>query len=677
MTYSKTLSDGIGNIHPRKNLYLLELAEADSVKRKELKAAKSSHEYNIKLEDFKVKRKEFLKTLKRKTKQYSASHREDAATDYLNLRLFKAERKKEFYKDFAELSYDAFLEAKIAELEIRYIPDILAHKALLQKKLQTVKEKLADIDEDERTIIQKTIELTVAERKEKLKTELKTLSEKYTSKSISKKAYKTECKIKRAAYKEDVLAVSFTDPKVSLQEEIKNITYRLKIDIKTKLNVLESDIADVRRKTPIELERFPLISVFTCFLPGLGQLLNKQYVKAGIFFLFSIFIYLIAFPYILGYTNYQGSGISGLIGLAEGGTKIDKSIIFMIEGIIALILILFSVLLYTVSFKDVRKVEVNALKGIRRKTWFESKRSIEREGFPYLVSAPALIVIVFIVIVPILTTVFISFTNMDPVHQNKFSWIGLQNYKTLITGHGVAGKAFYLILGWTLIWTVGASTLSIVIGFVLSLIVNQERIKGKSVFRTIYLLPWAVPAFITIMFFSIMASRGGTISELLEKLFGLSIDIKNNPHLTRTALILLQSWLGSAYIFLLSTGVLQGIPKDLYEAAEIDGATGFQRTMKITVPLVLYQTAPLLIMQYTFNFNNFSIIYLFNLGGPFNPTKYGNLAGSSDILISYIYKLTIENQYQAIGAAITIGISLVLMVFAFLNFRRTKAFKED
>ena len=151
MTYSKTLSDGIGNIHPRKNLYLLELAEADSAKRKELKAAKSSHEYNIKLEDFKVKRKEFLKTLKRKTKQYSASHREDAATDYLNLRLFKAERKKEFYKDFAELSYDAFLEAKIAELEIRYIPDILAHKALLQKKLQTVKEKLADIDEDERT----------------------------------------------------------------------------------------------------------------------------------------------------------------------------------------------------------------------------------------------------------------------------------------------------------------------------------------------------------------------------------------------------------------------------------------------------------------------------------------------------------------------------------------------
>ncbi len=174
-----------------------------------------------------------------------------------------------------------------------------------------------------------------------------------------------------------------------------------------------------------------------------------------------------------------------------------------------------------------------------------------------------------------------------------------------------------------------------------------------------------------------MVSRGGLITELIEKISGLSLDIKNNAHLTRTSLILLQSWLGSSYIFLLSTGVLQGIPKDLYEAADIDGATGFQKAIKITVPLVLFQTAPLLIIQYAFNFNNFSIIYLFNLGGPFNPSKYGNLAGASDILISYIYKLTIENQYQAIGAAVTMVISLVLMFIAFLNFKRTKSFKEN
>ena len=91
----------------------------------------------------------------------------------------------------------------------------------------------------------------------------------------------------------------------------------------------------------------------------------------------------------------------------------------------------------------------------------------------------------------------------------------------------------------------------------------------------------------------------------------------------------------------------------------MDGATTWQKLRHITLPIVLFQTAPLLVGQYVFNFNNFSIIYLFNGGGPFEPSKYGNLAGSSDLLISYIYKLTIENQYQGIGAAITVFVSLL------------------
>jgi arabinogalactan oligomer/maltooligosaccharide transport system permease protein len=224
---------------------------------------------------------------------------------------------------------------------------------------------------------------------------------------------------------------------------------------------------------------------------------------------------------------------------------------------------------------------------------------------------------------------------------------------------------------------VGATTLAIAIGFFLSLLVNQERLKGKKFFRTVFLLPWAVPAFITIMFFSIMVSSTGPITQILRALTGQIINIKNSSLLTRIFLIFLQGWLGSAYIFLLSTGVLQGIPSDLYEAAEIDGATSWQKTMRITVPLILFQTAPLLVGQYTFNFNNFSIIFLFNQGGPFNPTLYGNLAGSTDILISYIYKLTIQNQYQGVGAAITIVISVVLMFIAWLGYRNTKAFKEE
>lgn len=240
----------------------------------------------------------------------------------------------------------------------------------------------------------------------------------------------------------------------------------------------------------------------------------------------------------------------------------------------------------------------------------------------------------------------------------------------------MAGSVFWLIFVWTIIWTLVATTLAILIGFFLALLVNNDRIKAKRFFRTIYILPWAVPAFITIMFFSIMVAPDGVITELLSNLFNKRIEIKNNTFMTRSALILIQAWLGSAYVFLLTTGVLQAIPGDLYEAADIDGASSFEKLKKITMPLVLFQIAPLLVTQYTFNFNNFSVIFLFNGGGPFNPQKYGNLAGSSDLLISYVYKLVMVNQYQAIAAAITIFISMGLMFFAFLGFRNSKGFKE-
>ena len=266
---------------------------------------------------------------------------------------------------------------------------------------------------------------------------------------------------------------------------------------------------------------------------------------------------------------------------------------------------------------------------------------------------------------------------MDPKNQSKFGWKALSNYKMIALGQGVAGGPFWKILGWTIIWTLAATTLAIALGFILAIVLNNDRIKGKTLFRTIYLLPWAVPAFITITFFSILSSPNGALTQILEAITGTTIRIKDSTVLARTVLICIQAWLGSAYVFLLSTGVLQSINKELYEAADIDGATSFKKLSKITVPLVLFQTAPLLVGQYTFNFNNFSIIWLFNNGGPFNPKEYGNIAGSTDLLISYIYKLTLENQYQAFGAAITIFISLALIIIAYIGYRNTEVFKKD
>lgn len=671
MNYKLEIRDSFGNVHERKNQYIL-----DSIKNVDGQVNKKTHPYNKKLKEFKQAEKTFLKSLNKVDAQIENG--DSRSIKNLKSRLSKAQLKKDFYGKYLDLTYDAVLQYEIAEAEKDQIPDILNHYEELNEKLSESEERLKSLKPSELKERESEIEIRKKEEIERFHQKTNEINKKYSDGLISKKAKKTEGKIAIREHKEKLNEIELLNESKSIKETIENLKHRKKIDVKSMDNVLESYISNIRRKTPVEVEqKKPFISFLTAVLPGLGQLLNGQKMKAFLFFLGSLFIYLIAIPYALGFGNYQGDGIAGLITLAEGGRRLDRSIMFMIEGIIAIILVILALFIFIMSFKDVHRVEKEKIEGIRPKNWFESKEVISTDGFPYLASSPGYILTIFIVLIPIITAILISFTNLDPNHQSKFNWIGIENYKILFLGRGVAGKAFWLILIWTLIWTLGATTLAILLGFVLALLANQERIKGKPIFRTIYLLPWAVPAFITIMFFSLMVGRQGPITELFKNAFNITLDVKSNPTLTRISLILLQGWLGSSYIFLLSTGVLQGIPKDLYESADIDGATGFQKTWRITIPLVLFQTAPLLISQYTFNFNNFSIIYLFNGGGPFNPSKYGNLAGSSDILISYIYKLTMESNYQALGAAISILISLVLMFFAYIGFKNTKAFKES
>ena len=185
------------------------------------------------------------------------------------------------------------------------------------------------------------------------------------------------------------------------------------------------------------------MSYLTFLLPGIGQIFNKQYIKGLCFLLVSLFIYLIAVPYALGYGNYQGDGIAGLISLAQDGMRIDKSLIFLIEGILAIFLVVIGFVAIYLSFRDVRFVERSRIKGIRSNNWFETNKRIKSEGFPYIVSSPALFVIIFTVLVPITTAILLSFTGMDPKHQSKFGWVGIENYKLIALGEGLAGEVFH------------------------------------------------------------------------------------------------------------------------------------------------------------------------------------------------------------------------------------------
>ncbi|GAB6089800.1 carbohydrate ABC transporter permease [Spirochaeta dissipatitropha] len=693
-TYSVYLYDDIGNAYERKNKYLLDLhtlheqlADADKVKAAEirreiaeLKKNRNDHPYIVKLREFKETEKQFLQELKAKTADFRKTL---DANESRKLRAFREDlyisiEKAEFYKEHTDICYEADMAFKEFSMRTQQLPEIIEHYIHTKAELASAKKKIGNIDKEKQRQAELEFKRLKKEEKIKLAEGKAKLKQKRKDGMISDRALHKGIIELRKRMNETIKLNSYSIEEKNMKEVIVGKRYILKKGTAQKVWVLNSNISDARRNTPVEIEKRQAINAWIGLLvPGLAQLLNKQYIKAALFTVCTLFIYSMAVPYALGYGNYQGTGISGLISLAEGARRIDRSLIFMIEGVIAIFLMIISFGIGMISFLDAYRTEKGMIKGTRQKNWFETTATIEQEGFPLLVSTPALLIIMFIVLIPIATTILLSFTGMDPNNQAKFPWVGIANYRMLFLGQGLAGSVFWLVLGWTIIWTLVASTLPIIVGFFLAVFVNHERVKFKGLFRTIYILPWAVPAFITIMFFAIMLSPTGALTQILSNLFNARVWVRTDVLLSRITLILLQTWLGSSYVFLLFTGVLQAIPNDLYEAAQIDGATALQKLRRITVPIVLFQTAPLLVGQYTFNFNNFSIIWLFNEGGPYNPSVYGHLAGGTDILASYIFKLVMQNQYQSIGAAISIIVAVGLMFFAFLGFRNSKAFKEE
>ncbi len=671
----KYLYDRLDRKYDRKNLYLTELADlyldGNKEKIKEFKQNKKSHPYIIKLSEFQKKEEAFLSELKsilktEKDKTYLTKEIKE-----LSLRYFEASKKESFYKDYIELCYEAEYEFKVSSLEIKDIPSTIEKLETFEKEIATQKELLEKIKSNSYDEVKQSLKDYKNKQKEYIREQVLGLKQKKKNGLISATAYQNAAKEIKRKCKEDYEVKTYELPSKLEKKKYSNLLYDRTAYFKQEKAYIDENISEIRRTVPFEGE-VSIVSNLLFMFPGVGQILLGQKTKGLYMLLLSLFVYVVAVPYALGFGNYRGDGIAGIISLAEGAGKLDRSIIFLIEGIIAIFLIAIAAAIILFNRKDLLDVRKDKKRGIRPSNWYESKTKLSEEGFPFIVTLPALITVIFIVIVPITTSILLSFTSMDPDHQAKFQWIGLENYRMLVEGVGVAGGPFWRITFWTIIWTLCSTSLAVLIGFALALILNNDRIKFKRFFRSVFLLPWAVPAFITILFFSILFGAGGVLTEVLG-----GIQVKNSTTFARLTLILMQGWLGSAYVFLLSTGVLQSIPNDLYEAADIDGSTAWQKLRKITIPIILFQTAPLLVGQYVFNFNNFSIIYLFNGGGPYNPGIYGNIAGTTDLLISYVFKLTIEQQFQSIGAAIIFIVSLGLMFFAFLGFINSKAFKEE
>jgi arabinogalactan oligomer / maltooligosaccharide transport system permease protein len=250
--------------------------------------------------------------------------------------------------------------------------------------------------------------------------------------------------------------------------------------------------------------------------------------------------------------------------------------------------------------------------------------------------------------------------------------VGLRNFVDVVTDPLIA-KYFFRTLIWNFAFAALTVAITFALGLLVAIVLNHERLRGQRVYRSLLILPYAMPAFAMLLLWRDMFN---TDFGLINRTFNLEVNWFGKPLTAMLAVLLVQLWMGYPYMFLVCTGALQSIPGDLKEAASVDGAKPVYAFRTIVFPLLLVALAPLMIASFAFNFNNFNAIYMVSEGGPFPPDN--PQIGATDILITYTYRLAFGGQGAQYGfaAAVSVFIFLIVAVISIVGFRRTRALEE-
>ena len=417
----------------------------------------------------------------------------------------------------------------------------------------------------------------------------------------------------------------------------------------------------------------------SCFM-GLSHILYlKEYVKGAVFAAIEVIF--------IGLIPFFAHKIYDLITLDFPQPDVpvkyrSHSIFMLIDGILVVSVIVVFVALYVISVQSAKKsyVEYCRLKRFPKRA---SLGESANNAFPLVGLAPCIIMLLIFVVVPLVFSVAVAFTNYSaPNHippKNTVDWVGIQNFKDLLGGGTSWSKGFARIAIWTLVWAVLSTLTCYMGGLIVAVVLKQSNIKFKGVFQFIFILPYAVPVVITALVWkNLLNGTFGVVNRTLQALGLLdgTIPWLGNATLAQIMCIIINLWAGFGYFMMLSTGTMTAISDDLYEAARIDGASNSQILRHITFPLVLYQTMPLIIMSFTHNINNFGAIYFLTAGDPSVVDSTTTNAGGTDILVTWIYKLTITLQRYNYASVIAVLIFVVLAPFAIYQFMHTKAYKE-
>ena len=426
---------------------------------------------------------------------------------------------------------------------------------------------------------------------------------------------------------------------------------------------------------------------------GFGNFYYGQILRGFFFLLFEvIFIGYMLVPsggiYWLSKGNWfqKGSTVGTLQGKFEYNAIYDTdvwiagddSVKVMLYGLLTFVFIIAFIYTWRLQVKQCRICMDITAKGKKVKSGKDDMKSVLDDQFHKTLLALPLTGILAFTVLPIIYMVLIAFTSYDAAHDgysNLFSWVGFEHFNELFNFEkGGLGVTFGEILSWTLMWSFFATFSNYFLGMLVAIMINKKGIKIKKFWRTVLVMTIAIPQFVSLLYVSKLFTTSGLIGAALDKIPFIAnyldsnhyVSLWDSPVMAKVLLIVINIWVGIPYIMLMATGILMNIPQDLYESARIDGASSSQQFRKITLPYMLFVTGPYLLTSFVGNLNNFNVIYLLSGGNPIKGTAGGASVGHTDLLITWLFKMTIGSTESKYYMASIIGI-LIFVVVAVLS----------
>ena len=387
------------------------------------------------------------------------------------------------------------------------------------------------------------------------------------------------------------------------------------------------------------------------FIMGTGCIRYKQYVRGLIYLLTQIGFFCFLKNFALQYlSKFFTLGTETQRKVWNEDLQIyqrfpgDNSMLILLYSVLSLAVIAVFLYIWYANIRDSWHAQENLREGREIPSFRDDLHSLTNERFHITLLSMPMLTLVLFTLLPIIFMILIAFTNFDADHQppgNLFTWVGMTN------------------------------------GMLLAVAINSKLVKLKQVWRTCFVIAIAIPQFVSLLLISRALEPAGAVNVLLQELGLISAPLPFllDPTLARIVVVVVNMWIGIPYTMMTFSGVLMNIPAELYESAEMDGAGPVRRFISITLPYMFFVTAPATITTFVTNFNNFNVIYLLTAGGPFSLDYYQ--AGKTDLLVTWLYKLTVNRNDYSLASTIGIFIFMLVGSCSLLVYNRTGAVKKE